>query len=269
MNFICTDSEELARNVRPFIAEVETCIHEAGREQENIHALIMRCLNQDGDIMSCSEAADELERYAARLRGMLNRAYSVISSQQLYESFLDYQDAVSAFSRAEISAEGADGFSSGGRIYLRCGMLPAPAARTVAKKGEGLYAYGTQYADDSLYRIMSGIMDEQSIRRGSSIRVFEKKSLHFLYCYSSADRRNEADSDNHYTRKIQNAVTSLLPGGDSGTSCSIAYETRITDRVPTGTYITISPFPLRFPTPEHVISVWDARLKRYPAGERI
>lgn len=67
---------------------------------------------------------------------------------------------------------------------------------------------------------------------------FAEKTISFLFCYPQ-DYPFVLDSDSHETKPLIDAITRFLPGGDSGETTSVFYQTYITQEEEPFTLITL------------------------------
>ena len=72
------------------------------------------------------------------------------------------------------------------------------------------------------------------------LKKFKKKLVSFFFVYHT-DTKDIPDSDRHDTKTITDAITGWLPGGDAAASCSFFQKTLLTDDVPAGTFVVVSP----------------------------
>ena len=91
--------------------------------------------------------------------------------------------------------------------------------------------------------------------------VYQEKTIQYLFIYSAktAEKRRLVDADNHETKYVTDAICALLPSGDSALCCSFFYSTVITDDVPEGTYITITPELNRLKPANQIIEFWKCK----------
>ena len=74
------------------------------------------------------------------------------------------------------------------------------------------------------------------------IPAIEKKIVRILHVYPSATRRWQLpDNDNYYIKDVIDIITDYIGGGDGCLTCSIILETVLTDELPEGSYIIVSP----------------------------
>lgn len=93
---------------------------------------------------------------------------------------------------------------------------------------------------------------------------FSSKIVHYLYVYSDhpAQKRFVVDNDNHETKYVQDAITMFLPYGDSPFWCSTYSSAILSNRIPEGTYITVTPYQTGILTDERVVAWWEKHLSR-------
>lgn len=116
--------------------------------------------------------------------------------------------------------------------------------------------------------ILHGIRDAPNFH-DVSFDIFEKKLVHFLYVYGDnpASKVFCVDNDSHATKYVQDAVTSLLPGGDSPFSCSIYSSAALSSDVPESTFITVMPLEDRLKSDEELITFWSDIMNSHPPPE--
>ena len=74
------------------------------------------------------------------------------------------------------------------------------------------------------------------------IPIIEKKLVRIIHIYPSAVRSWQVpDNDNYYIKDVVDIITDYIGGGDGCLTCSILMETVLTDELPEGSYIIVSP----------------------------
>ena len=93
---------------------------------------------------------------------------------------------------------------------------------------------------------------------------FSNKIVHYLYVYGDhpANKRFVVDNDNHETKFVQDAITMFLPYGDSPFWCSTYSSAVLSNRIPEGTYVTVTPYHTGIFTDERVVAWWEKHLSR-------
>jgi len=141
-----------------------------------------------------------------------------------------------------------------GVIYLRTPMLAGRQSKSQIqspREKDIMFSESVQYA----IQTAAGFAEYD-------FSVFANKLISFLFVYDmEAYRRGYiVDTDNHEVKFIIDAIAQFLPGGDSPRSTSLFMSTAITDKIPSGTYISVTPTSAGTPSAETIISFWNSAL---------
>ena len=146
-------------------------------------------------------------------------------------------------------------------IYVKTPMLWTKNGRKVRGiNGKNLGPERVTFFRDD---IVDGIKNSPDFP-SYDISIFEKKIVHFLYVYSEVPTNKIfiTDNDNHETKYVQDAVTMLLPGGDSPFSCSTFSSAALSTKIPGGTYITVTSMKEGIKSDVEIIKKWAEILSR-------
>ena len=87
---------------------------------------------------------------------------------------------------------------------------------------------------------------------------FKKKIIHYLYVYRDlpTNKMYLIDNDNHETKHVTDAIVRFLPAGDTPLNCNFYSSAIITDLIPEGTYITVTPMDTGMLSDEDIVNYW-------------
>ena len=140
-------------------------------------------------------------------------------------------------------------------IYAKMPMLWTQNSRKIRGiKGNNLSPDRAVFFRDD---IIAGIRNAPNYET-YDFSIFEKKIVHFLYVYTDLPGTGilKADNDNHLTKYVLDAATYFLPCGDSPLTCSIYSSAALADRVPGGTYLTVTPMENGMKTSGEIFDFW-------------
>lgn len=146
-------------------------------------------------------------------------------------------------------------------IYAKMPMLWTQNSRKIrGVKGNNLSPDRAVYFRDD---ITAGIKNAPNYK-AYSFANFANKIVHFLYVYTDLPGTGilKADNDNHLTKYVLDAVTTFLPGGDSPLTCSIFHSAALSDRVPGGTYMTVTPMRTGIKSSDEILGFWESEFSK-------
>ena len=202
----------------------------------------------------------DLNRYqilSARILRKLIHAYTVYASYDFFsEAGTGDMNPINSCREMQRIGDSADSFIYGDNIFLKCAVLPPKNAFKMVKRN-GI----NEEIPYSFFERTVGIMMEDMLYKDTETYLnlrakLEQKCLLFLYNFAPGDNLRICDAANHYTDKIQNRILFHFPGGDGGVKCRTAYENTSSDLIPTGTYITLSPYYPGNPEVCEIIRLW-------------
>lgn len=87
---------------------------------------------------------------------------------------------------------------------------------------------------------------------------YRYKTINYIFVYprKGMNQLFIADTDNHETKSITDAICDYLPHRDSGLYSDFFFTTIATDTIPEGTYITVFPQNKMLQTEEQLIDYW-------------
>ena len=90
---------------------------------------------------------------------------------------------------------------------------------------------------------------------------YKKKIIHYLYIYRDlpANKMYLIDNDNHETKHVTDAIVRFLPAGDTPLNCNFYSSAMLTDLIPEGTYITVTPMESRMLPDNEIVDFWRSR----------
>lgn len=147
-----------------------------------------------------------------------------------------------------------DAFVKGNLLLVRMPMLPSIRAHGVISNGQKRAIFDTPMFVETV--------------RGSVLSVKEKlpkiakKCITYLFIYRDAAALH-LDSDNHNTKSITDVICSYFEAGDDGFFADFRFFTRVSEFLPTGTYVMVSAMDDVLPTPEHIIEMWTERVRSW------
>lgn len=153
-----------------------------------------------------------------------------------------------------IPLDGVHAYLRAGEIFIRTPMLAGRQSKTQIqspREKDIMFSESVQYAIQTAADFAE-----------YDFSVYAYKTISFLFVYDmEAYRRGYvADTDNHELKYIIDAIAQFLPGGDSPRSTSLFMSTAITDVIPSGTYISVTPTSAGTPSAETIISFWKSAL---------
>lgn len=147
-----------------------------------------------------------------------------------------------------------DAFVKRNMLLVRMPMLPSIRAHGVINNGQKRAIFDTPMFVETV--------------RGSVLSVKEKlpkiakKCITYLFIYRDAAALH-LDSDNHNTKSITDVICSYFEAGDDGFFADFRFFTRVSEFLPTGTYVMVSAMDDVLPTPEHIIEMWTERVRSW------
>lgn len=217
------------------------------------------------ELQSCVKALQKLDVDAggekritvqiSKMRRIFERDYRLLSDTEFLRSVSP--EGMTEDCRAVndlLRDEGADAFYDGKRIYLRLNLLPT--TRKTLSHGDYVIAPDvSSFGVKSVQILMKNMLLEDGPDRPGRDEFFNKTIL-FLHSFQEKRGRNIPDSVSHYTEKLQNELAAFLPGGDGGERVRVAHDNQLSDDIPEGTYITLSPYDRGLPTNGEVTAAW-------------
>ena len=147
-----------------------------------------------------------------------------------------------------------DAFVEGNMLLVRMPMLPSIRAHGVISNGQKRAIFDTPMFVETV--------------RGSVLSIKEKlpkiakKCITYLFIYRDAAAPH-LDSDNHNTKSITDVICSYFEAGDDGFFADFRFFTRVSEFLPTGTYVMVSAMDDVLPAPEHIIEMWTERVRSW------
>lgn len=89
------------------------------------------------------------------------------------------------------------------------------------------------------FELFSTIVEQKMMERIAELPCFTKKNVNGLFVYGAGDWEIP-DADNVDTKKVVDAITRFLPGGDSGNTCSFSFASIRSNELAPGAYFTVS-----------------------------
>lgn len=89
------------------------------------------------------------------------------------------------------------------------------------------------------FALFSQILEKKMSDKISELPRYIKKNVNGLFVYS-AGNWDIPDADNVDTKKVVDAITRPLPGGDAGNTCSFSFASARSERLAPGAYFTVS-----------------------------
>ena len=168
--------------------------------------------------------------FKTRLR--LAKAYNACT--QFYEHW-DYvkgkkerQEQAKTFG---VTADYVDGF-----VVVRTPMLASRWSKSQVVEARKARNPGfSKMFSEEVAALMVDI--ERGLSRAES-EAFSDKTVNVFFLYGHNDRI--ADSDNHDTKSIIDAITREFPFEDSATSCSFSFRTIVTKKIPASTFFVLA-----------------------------
>lgn len=135
-------------------------------------------------------------------------------------------------------------------LLLRMPALPSIRAHGTVVNGRKMVIYDTQMFVEKVRGAVLSVED--------SLPKIARKCVTYVFTYNSLTTPC-LDSDNHATKAITDEICSHFEGGDDGLCTDFRFYTRVSETIPAGTYVTISPMEGPLPTPENIIRIWETR----------
>lgn len=128
-------------------------------------------------------------------------------------------------------------FTDGTSIYVRLPLLNVSVNSDydTGKTSKNAMAKANLFSDSVFWTLYELHKTDYPVFENMSY-----KSIDYLFVYPQYDRFL-IDNDNHQTKPITDAVTSLLPGGDSPTTTHFSYRATADKLIGPATLITVSP----------------------------
>lgn len=89
------------------------------------------------------------------------------------------------------------------------------------------------------FELFSTIVEQKMLEKMAELPCYTKKNVNGLFVYETGNWEIP-DADNVDTKKIVDAITRFLPGGDSGNTCSFSFASIRSNELAPGAYFTIS-----------------------------
>lgn len=143
-----------------------------------------------------------------------------------------------------------DAFVEADLLLVRMPALPSIRAHGAVVNGRKMVIYDTQMFVEKVRGAVLSVED--------SLPKIARKCVTYVFIYNSLTAPC-LDSDNHATKAITDEICSHFEGGDDGYCTDFRFYTRVSETIPAGTYVTISPMEGSIPTPESIIKMWELR----------
>lgn len=137
-------------------------------------------------------------------------------------------------------------------IEINIPMLPGRGIKYIP--GKHFYDYNSKLGAP-VENVMRSALTEENF----DPNLYSFKTIHFLFLYSTQSK-NVADSDNHDTKNVQDAICGFFKTGDSGNTCRTVFSTEITDLIPQGTYIRVTPMNNLITENIEIIKYWYGKI---------
>ena len=98
-------------------------------------------------------------------------------------------------------------------------------------------SYKTPYIDDFKAFVQENVRKNEEPINAKKLPFV----LHFIHIYASSASQSIRDNDNYEYHELIDIITDLFFLGDIGDRCTLVYETLISDDLPDGTYIILTP----------------------------
>ncbi len=157
---------------------------------------------------------------------------------------------VELFEKTRREAGLFDAFVEADLLLVRMPALPSIRAHGTVVNGRKMVIYDTQMFVEKVRGAVLSVED--------SLPKIARKCVTYVFIYNSLTTPC-LDSDNHATKAITDEICSHFEGGDDGLCTDFRFYTRVSETIPAGTYVTISPMEGPLPTPENIIRIWEAR----------
>ena len=173
-----------------------------------------------------------------------------VISLQLKTREADISDdfCVDLFEKARREMGLFDAFVEADLLLVRTPALPSIRAHGTVVNGRKMVIYDTQMFVEKVRGAVLSVED--------SLPKIARKCVTYVFIYNSLTAPC-LDSDNHATKAITDEICSHFEGGDDGNCTDFRFYTRVSETIPAGTYITISPMEGLLPTPESIIKMWE------------
>ena len=103
---------------------------------------------------------------------------------------------------------------------------------------------------------------------------FKRKIIHYLYVYRDlpANKMYLIDNDNHENKHVTDAIVRFLPAGDTPLNCNFYSSALVSDQIPEGTYVTVTPMETGILPVDDIVKFWREQEvsdgeKSQPVGE--
>ncbi len=143
-----------------------------------------------------------------------------------------------------------DAFVEADLLLVRMPALPSIRAHGAVVNGRKMVIYDTQMFVEKVRGAVLSVED--------SLPKIARKCVTYVFICNSLTAPC-LDSDNHATKAITDEICSHFEGGDDGYCTDFRFYTRVSETIPAGTYVTISPMEGSLPTPESIIKMWELR----------
>ena len=157
---------------------------------------------------------------------------------------------VELFEKTRREAGLFDAFVEADLLLVRMPALPSIRAHGTVVNGRKMVIYDTQMFVEKVRGAVLSVED--------SLPKIARKCVTYVFIYNSLTAPC-LDSDNHATKAITDEICSHFEGGDDGYCTDFRFYTRVSETIPAGTYVTISPMEGSLPTPESIIKMWELR----------
>ena len=140
-------------------------------------------------------------------------------------------------------------------IYVRTPMLWSRNSRRIrGNKGRTIGPEKCTIYRESVY--YSILLDPAF--QSYDFSRYKKKIIHYLYIYRDlpANKMYLIDNDNHETKHVTDAIARVLPAGDTPLNCNFYSSAMVTDLIPEGTYITVTPMESGMMADNDIVDFW-------------
>lgn len=144
-------------------------------------------------------------------------------------------------------------------IYVRTPMLWSRNNRRIrGNKGRTIGPEKCTVFRDSVY--YSILLDPNYQQYDFS--KYKRKIIHYLFVYRDlpTNRMYLIDNDNHETKHVTDAIVRFLPAGDTPLNCNFYSSALLTDLVPEGTYVTVTPMEDGVKPDDDIVRFWLGQL---------
>ena len=248
----------ILRNMRDECSGIAKTFEEGASKYSVINSKINKLISvyerisDSNQPVCCRELIGLLEQMSGHARRMADKMYRYSGMEKASE-LIDSSEGLGAhlYSSMGLKTNGIIANIEPDAIYIRTPLLYSRSRNT---KDPFLSHSIQAYADEVSKAI------ELSPAYGSLDRnLYANKTLFYLYVLDELSPH--IDNDNYDTTAITNGIARHLYGGDSPLTCRMVYDSVQSDKLKSGTYITVLPGRNPLPDNDLIIQYWYSEIK--------